>query len=200
MPRLRHASILVAAIAFAAGAARAQAALSTDSTTDNAATSESSSSAGLLAVDAEPGALPAAPSAQDDRGGRGYHSHSVWSHLTYEAGGGFNAPTSDPRLTLRGAATLRWARATGSIHTSACWPSISSSTASCRAPLSHRTGSDGGHAHIWSLTLAPVVDLMPKHTNDFYVTGGGGFYRKVTSFTDIEPTEYMRLFLLRHWL
>ena len=45
----------------------------------------------------------------------------------------------------------------------------------------------GGHAHIWSLTLDPVLDLFPKSTNDLYLTGGGGFYRKVTSFTD--PTQ-----------
>ncbi len=52
------------------------------------------------------------------------------------------------------------------------------------------TGATGGHAHIWSLTLDPVVSLFPKSSNDFYVTGGGGFYRKVTSFTDPEETEY----------
>ncbi len=194
MPRLRHASILVAAIAFAAGAARAQAAHSTDSTTDNAATSESSSSAGLLAVDAEPGALPAAPAAQDDRGGRGYHSHSVWSHLTYEAGGGFNAPTSDssPYITWGGNFTVGAGyRFDPHFSVLAEYQFIDS-----KLPGSFiaQTGSDGGHAHIWSLTLAPVVDLMPKHTNDFYVTGGGGFYRKVTSFTDIEPTEYCDYF------
>ena len=31
---------------------------------------------------------------------------------------------------------------------------------------------------------------MPKATNDVYVTGGGGFYRKVTNFTDPEEAEY----------
>jgi hypothetical protein len=51
-------------------------------------------------------------------------------------------------------------------------------------------GATGGHAHIWSVTLAPVIDLFPKATNDVYVTGGGGFYRKVTSFTDPEDEEY----------
>lgn len=46
------------------------------------------------------------------------------------------------------------------------------------------TQANGGDAHIWSLTLAPVIDLFPKAKNDIYVTGGGGFYRKLTSFTD----------------
>ncbi len=52
------------------------------------------------------------------------------------------------------------------------------------------TGANGGDAHIWSLTAAPVVDLFPKRNNDLYITGGGGFYRKVTNFTDPEQTEY----------
>ena len=50
-------------------------------------------------------------------------------------------------------------------------------------------GSVGGHAHIWSLTLDPVIDLFPERKTDIYVTGGGGFYRKVTSFTDPEEVE-----------
>lgn len=44
-------------------------------------------------------------------------------------------------------------------------------------------GGTSGDAHIWSLTLDPVIDLFPKRTYSAYLTGGGGFYRKVTSFT-----------------
>ena len=40
-----------------------------------------------------------------------------------------------------------------------------------------QTGANGGHVHIWSLTLDPVLSLFPKSSNDVYVTGGGGFYR-----------------------
>jgi hypothetical protein len=52
------------------------------------------------------------------------------------------------------------------------------------------TGANGGNAHIWSLTVDPVIDLFPKSTNSVYITGGGGFYRKVTNFTDPEESEY----------
>ena len=38
----------------------------------------------------------------------------------------------------------------------------------------------------------------PKGDNDMYVTGGGGFYRKVTSFTDPEEDGVLRLLLLRN--
>jgi hypothetical protein len=54
--------------------------------------------------------------------------------------------------------------------------------------------ANGGNAHIWSLTLAPVVDLFPKAKNDIYMTGGGGFYRKLTSFTDPELETYCYYF------
>jgi hypothetical protein len=53
-----------------------------------------------------------------------------------------------------------------------------------------QTGANGGYAHIWSLTLDPVVDLFPKSKNDVYLVGGGGFYRKVTSFTNPQQTQY----------
>ena len=51
----------------------------------------------------------------------------------------------------------------------------------------NEAGATGGNAHIWSLTLDPVIDLLPKRNNSVYVTGGGGFYRKLNSFTD--PVE-----------
>jgi len=51
-------------------------------------------------------------------------------------------------------------------------------------------GGQGGNAHIWSFTVDPVFDLFPKAKNSVYVTGGGGFYRKVTSFTDLECCDF----------
>jgi hypothetical protein len=55
-------------------------------------------------------------------------------------------------------------------------------------------GANGGNAHIWSFTLDPVIDLMPKRATSVYVTGGGGFYRKVTNFTSPQPTQYCTYF------
>lgn len=52
------------------------------------------------------------------------------------------------------------------------------------------TGANGGNAHIWSFTLNPIVSLFPKKSNDLYLTGGGGFYRKVTNFTDPVVSYY----------
>ncbi len=43
--------------------------------------------------------------------------------------------------------------------------------------------SIGGNINTWSLTIDPVYYLPVNHKSGVYVTGGGGFYRKVTNFT-----------------
>lgn len=42
----------------------------------------------------------------------------------------------------------------------------------------------GGNINTWSLTIDPVYYIPWGRKNGFYVTGGGGFYRKVTNFTE----------------
>jgi len=42
----------------------------------------------------------------------------------------------------------------------------------------------GGNAHVWSLTLNPVINISNKNSKyGAYVVMGGGFYRKMTTFT-----------------
>ncbi len=207
MSLMRHASILSAALVLAVYAASAQVVPFHEPSgspvvdpSSSTAVSESSSSATLpLADDAsiDGAGLPAAPSASGSgAAGQDYgnHHHNMFSHLTFEAGGGFNAPTSDssPYIT--------WG---GNINVGAGYrinPRVSVLTEyqfiddKLPGALIAETGATGGNAHIWSFTLDPVVDLAPKRTNDVYVTGGGGFYRKVTNFTDPEPSEYCTYF------
>ncbi len=47
--------------------------------------------------------------------------------------------------------------------------------------------SIGGNVNTWSLTVDPVFYLPFNRKSGLYVTGGGGFYRKVSNFT--EPVE-----------
>lgn len=144
-------------------------------------------------------ALPAAPSpangsASGGQYGGSYQSHSVFSHIAWEAGGGFNAPTgaSSPYITWGGNFNL------GAGYKFSPFLSLLAEYQfiddKLPGALIAQTGAQGGHAHIWSLTLAPVVDLFPHSTNSIYVTGGGGFYRKVTSFTNPVYTQYCDYF------
>jgi hypothetical protein len=49
----------------------------------------------------------------------------------------------------------------------------------------------GGNINTWSFTLDPVYYLPMNRKNGAYVTGGGGFYRKVTNFTEpVESCDY----------
>jgi hypothetical protein len=45
----------------------------------------------------------------------------------------------------------------------------------------------GGNVNTWSLTVDPIIYLPFSHKSGAYFTGGGGFYRKVTNFT--EPVQ-----------
>jgi hypothetical protein len=44
-------------------------------------------------------------------------------------------------------------------------------------------GATLANTRIVSITLNPVVDLFPRRATSIYLTGGGGFYHKVTNFT-----------------
>lgn len=46
------------------------------------------------------------------------------------------------------------------------------------------SGAPQGNAHLWGLTLDPVYYYKTTGAWGGYVTGGGGFYRKLTSFTE----------------
>jgi hypothetical protein len=188
---LRHVCVCAAAFAFAACSASAQFAASPNPSGSPASSPGESSSLQLVAEDGL-AALPSAPgpaSAAAGQNGGGYQSHSIWHHLAYEIGGGFNAPAgSKDYITWGGNFTGGVGyRFNPKISVLMEYQFIGDKIP---GKLIAEAGATGGHAHIWSLTAAPVLDLFPKSSNDVYLTGGGGFYRKVTSFTDPTQAQY----------
>jgi hypothetical protein len=154
-----------------------------------------SSAEGTIADDATSAIAPvAAPpssslSGAGQSGSYGYHDHNWSSHITGEAGAGFNAPIGNdkPFITWGGNFTLGGGyKFSNHVSVLAEYQFLDNKLP---GSLIADAGAQGGHAHIWSLTLDPVIYLFPKRKNDVYVTGGGGFYRKVTSFTDPEEVE-----------
>ena len=180
----------------ASPAAKAQAADNSSGTAKSAAldTLSDNFSSSTEAIDA-PGAsgsgaiaAPTAAAGQSDSS-YGYHHHSYVDHLTFEGGGGFNAPIGNdqPFITWGGNITIGGGyRFQKHISVLAEYQFLDNKLP---GSLIADAGAQGGHAHIWSLTLDPVIDFFPSRKNDIYVTGGGGFYRKVTSFTDPEEVE-----------
>jgi hypothetical protein len=197
MSLMRRVCFLSGAFILAAVSAGAQSSPSFNSS-NQFAPGESSSTAFQLADDGVSGAnaLRSAANAlgsgggaaggQADQGG----GHGLFSKLAFEAGGGANAPVgySSSYITWGGNFTVG-----GGLHFSRGISLLAEyQLMDDKLPgnLIAETGANGGNAHIWSLTLDPVVDLFPKSTNSVYVTGGGGFYRKVTNFTDPQEQEY----------
>lgn len=143
-----------------------------------------------------PAALPSAPAPSASAGQYGNNSRGgMWHHgtsgLAFEAGLGFNAPESDSigwgwNLQI-GAGVHAGEHFTPMIE----YQFIHTGLAQY---LIDAVGSDGGFTHIWSFGIDPVYDFAPKATNDFYIKGGGGFYRKVTNFTDAQQGEYCDYF------
>ncbi len=51
------------------------------------------------------------------------------------------------------------------------------------SPILNNLGFGGGSLSVFSVTLNPIVHLMPKSSTDIYLTGGGGYFRQNQNFT-----------------
>ncbi len=196
MSLMRHIAVLSAAATLALGSASAQLASSPNPSSSTAPSATESSSLQLVADNdmSDVAGLPSAPSPAEGAAGAGqsggYQEHSFVSHLTFEGGGGFNAPagSSSNYVTWGGNLTVGAGyRINPRFSVLAEYQFIDDKLP---GKLIAETGANGGNTHIWSFTLAPVVDLFPKSINSLYVTGGGGFYRKVTNFTNPTQTQF----------
>jgi hypothetical protein len=201
MSHIRRACFVSGLAIFAAVSASAQSSTSANPATQFASGESSSSTlpagfddglssaTALRTAAASLGSGSGASAGQDENGGGG-GSHGLFHNLAFEAGGGFNGPAGDSSnyITWGGNFTVG-----GGLHLNKRFSVLAEyQFLDDKLPgaIIAETGATGGNAHIWSLTLDPVVDLFPKSTNSVYVTGGGGFYRKVTNFTDPEEAEY----------
>jgi hypothetical protein len=193
MSLMRLFCFVCGAAILAVGSARAQSTFSSNPINTLSA-SESSSTSNQLVADSGLGdaaALRTATAALGSGAGAGAGQeeggwkHGLFNsgHVAIEAGAGFNAPIGNdtPFITWGGNFT-----AGGGLHLSdRITALIEYQFMDDKLPGAFVAagGGQNGSAHIWSFTVDPVVDLFPKRTNSIYVTGGGGFYRKVTSFT-----------------
>lgn len=187
---LTRVSLLGCAAVLATGFASAQSV--TNQSSASAAWSSSQTGTFQVADGAVPAnpALPSAPApaaTQDDSNTySGWRGHDLLSRLTFEAGGGFNAPAGDKSyITWGGQFTVG-----GGVNINrnlAMLIEYQFIDDKMPGAIIAEAGAQGGRYHIWSFTMDPVYDLFPKASNDLYVTGGGGFYRKVTNFTN--PTS-----------
>jgi hypothetical protein len=198
---LRRVSLLGTAILLAASLASAQSNSTPAPSSSFSPATESSSLENVAALDLDASAVPSAPApsasagagaaaAGQEYGGGGW-KHYVGSRLAFEAGGGFSAPESSD-ITFGGNFNIG-----GGLNFNKYFAAlIEYQFIQDKLPgaLITQAGAQGGYARMWSFGISPVIDLMPKAKNDIYVVGNGGFYRKVTSFTDPEEECYVYYF------
>lgn len=197
-----HTTLLCAVFSFSVSTLSAQNTRASDISSPAVSTTESSSNTLQLSGDTLTPAFAALTAAPDPKGGAGQYDNrsrggggGAWmSHLTYEVGGGFGAPSgySSPYITWGGNFTV----GAGYRYNRMLSLMLEYQFVDDKLPgaIIAEAGATGGHVHIWSLSVDPVLDLTPKSAIDFYAVGGGGFYRSVTSFTDPEQTQYCTYF------
>jgi len=181
MSLVRHACFVAGATVLAAVCARAQSSSFTGNASQSTA-GESSSTIQFVSGDDLSGATAlhngvtalgsaAGGGAQDDHGGK----HGLVSKLAFEAGGGFNAPSNDSSSYITWGGNFT---AGAGLHVDKRFTLLAEYqfiVDKLPGALIAETGANGGNAHIWSLTVDPVIDLFPKSSNSVYITGGGGF-------------------------
>jgi hypothetical protein len=189
--------ITFAMLFLAAGFVNAQVATPTEQSASQGFSSSNDPGLPQIAELASPNGLAALPSAptpttsQDrggyDRGNGGWRQNAV-NRMAFEIGVGATVPPDKTYITWGGDITL--GAGVNFNRQFAMLAEYQFISDKLPGKIIAQTGADGGNAHIWSLTLSPVVSLMPRSSNDIYLTGGGGFYRKVTNFTNPALAQY----------
>lgn len=210
---MKHLPVLGCAALFAASFASAQTVTNQPSPSASNSGWSSSQAAQLELAEGSVPASPAVPgsaaavpaaAAQDNNDNySGWHVHDLAHRLTFEAGGGFNAPIGNdtgngpgfPVLTWGGNFTLgagvRFSRMVSALleyqYMDDKLPGAF--IASVNSGNTSGTPITGGNAHINSITASPVIDLTPKRSNGVYLVGGWGYYHKSTNFNGYECCE-----------
>lgn len=155
---------------------------------------------GLLGTGSGTGAAsPAAGGQYGQAGSRYPGSENRWSKLTFVAGGGFTAPLGNTThggpdfpnsigetfgYNIRAGAGWNFTKRFGALlEYNFNRDKIPGETLT---PLAIESGLGtpiGGNVNTWSLTIEPIFYQPITKKMGGYVTGGGGFYRKVTNFT-----------------
>jgi hypothetical protein len=123
---------------------------------------------------------------------QGYNTHqenSVFSHIAAEAGGGFNRPVGYTRSFATWGGNLEFGG--GWNFNQRLGALIEYEFFDNKIPGKYLSNVDvpGGHIHTWAFTMEPTYNFKTSGSLGGYVIGGGGFYRRVTTFTIPEEED-----------
>ena len=103
--------------------------------------------------------------------------------FSFAAGAGFTAPVGrtsanlDNGWNIKGAAGVNFTQYLGAML------DVGYDSMGVGSSVLNNLGYGGGRLSVFSVTLNPIVHLVPKGPVDIYVTGGGGYYRQDQDFT-----------------
>lgn len=130
------------------------------------------------------------------------YSETAFHHLAIEAGAGFDIPVGNTRSSetfgynVKFGGGYNFSRRFGVLaeyEFNRLGIPNSFVTATVGSQSSQQsTLPPQGNVHVWGLTLDPIYYYKTTGAWGGYVTGGGGFYRKVTSFT--QPVDLGTVF------
>lgn len=211
-PLSRRGMAVAAALALGFSfSAAAQTAPTSKISADAESYSSSAAYTASLTTDALLGAAPAAPvaNASPQYGGHNtnypsYSNNGTWSHIAFDAGAGFTAPIGNDTSYNPNTLTTDYSPSEGwgyNFNVGAGWNFSKSIGALIEYQFNRErmagdyltafqnanglSGSGlGGNINTWSFTLDPVFYLPYNQGSGFFLTAGGGFYRKVTNFTE----------------
>lgn len=199
------------ALGFSLSAA-AQTAPASQISADAQSYSSSTAYTASLTTDALLGAAPAAPvaSASPQYGGHNtnypsYNNYSsTWSHIAVDLGAGFTAPIGNDTSYNPSTLTTAYSPSEGwgyNFNAGGGWnfskrlgvlleyqfnrENMAGDYLNAFQNANGLQGSGlGGNVNTWSFTLDPVFYLPYNQGSGFFLTGGGGFYRKVSNYTE----------------
>ena len=117
------------------------------------------------------------------------YGNSRWDHVAIEAGAGFDAPVGNTKNTQTFGYNVKFGGGWNfSQRIGVLLEYEFNRTGIPNSVLAANQTTDGtvpnGNVHVWGFTLDPIIYLKNNGGWGAYVTGGGGFYRKLTSFTE----------------
>jgi hypothetical protein len=167
----------------ATSAALAQSTLNTQYFSSSNDASSQSLDQGLLSYHAQEGGQN---SGGYGRGGyKQYPSYGQpgFHHLAIEAGAGFSSPIGNTKGTQTTGYNIKLGGGWNFSRRFGVLAEYEFNRTGIPNSVLAASGAPEGNVHLWGLTIDPVYYYKTTGAWGGYVTGGGGFYRKLTSFT-----------------
>lgn len=103
--------------------------------------------------------------------------------FTFSGGAGFTAPVSNTGRNLDTGWNIRAGAGVNFNSHLGAMLNVGYDSMGVNSGALNNLGFGGGNMTVFSVTIDPIVHLLPRGPVDVYVTGGGGFFHQYQNFT-----------------